>query len=86
MAKAVKFYSGSTPIQCDADCEVAVREDGEMFMRVWSEGRYRNWTPWWHVNKLPSGLSEKTEVPPVRLPNNADATAAPLLAVRQRPR
>jgi hypothetical protein len=82
MAKAVRFFSGTIPIECHADWEAAVREDGAVFMRGWSHGRYKSWTRWWSVSTPPVGLDEQTEVRSVRLPDYDGVTAPDLTVVK----
>jgi hypothetical protein len=82
MSKAIKFFSGNIPINCKTDCEVAVREDGVAFMRVWSHGKYKGWTAWWRANEIPEGVREY-ELPNVRLPDGNQNSEAPELVVRK---
>ena len=78
--KAVKVMSGTIPVTVDTTCQVAIRDDGVTFMRVWSNDSYNSWTNWWRVENPPTGLSEDTNAN-VRLPDD-DGLGRPRLSVR----
>jgi hypothetical protein len=70
--KAKELFDAKYPIEAYRDCQVAVREDGMLFMREWlTEQRHPGWSRWLQIDKVREDLQDKEpgDASTVRLPN-----------------